>query len=350
MEKIQTKKRQKGAALVIVMSLLAGGLIAGVSGMNSSILDSRLASNYNAVSKAQANAESLVSIILEDDDAYFDVNNLEDCEQITQSYSELRMGMVLLNPIVREGREGGVVACAESSANNRKFLVEGYVGSEDNPEAYHVLRLSIEQVPENNLLSNNAILAGGPVSQSGNSTVEGDFEQNVGVLGVPDPRDEHPSDSSRTGYIKSIRDRAIAEDPSVLNTCDISNVGDLRVPQTEYVYCASSFPGGDFDDEIDGLVIIAESGMSGLNIQGNVEASFVSGGTISFQGFGNNNLTGIVWAAGSVSFSGRSNIIGGVYSGGAISFSGRSYVGSNSGVSLGDGSGGKKYRWVDALN
>ncbi|XKF14374.1 pilus assembly PilX N-terminal domain-containing protein [Halomonas sp. BLK-85] len=61
MEKVQPKERQKGVALVLVMSLLAGGMIVGVSGMNASYIDERLAGNYRATSKAFTGAENAVS-------------------------------------------------------------------------------------------------------------------------------------------------------------------------------------------------------------------------------------------------------------------------------------------------
>ncbi|WP_181872867.1 pilus assembly PilX family protein [Billgrantia montanilacus] len=50
-------KRQRGAALVVVLSLLTMSLMLGLSGMQSSILDERLAGNYKATTEAQMNAE-----------------------------------------------------------------------------------------------------------------------------------------------------------------------------------------------------------------------------------------------------------------------------------------------------
>ncbi|AJY49407.1 pilus assembly PilX family protein [Halomonas sp. KO116] len=45
-------KRQKGAALVIVMALLSGALMLGMSGMQSALIDERLAGNYRASTQA----------------------------------------------------------------------------------------------------------------------------------------------------------------------------------------------------------------------------------------------------------------------------------------------------------
>ncbi|HAA45213.1 MAG: hypothetical protein XD36_2464 [Halomonas sp. 54_146] len=55
------KDKQQGAALVIVMALLSGALMIGISGMNSALIDERLAGNYRAVALAQMNAERAVS-------------------------------------------------------------------------------------------------------------------------------------------------------------------------------------------------------------------------------------------------------------------------------------------------
>lgn len=58
--------RQKGAALVIVMALLAGALLLGVAGMQSAIINEHLAGNYRIVAQANMNAESAYSKIVEE--------------------------------------------------------------------------------------------------------------------------------------------------------------------------------------------------------------------------------------------------------------------------------------------
>lgn len=54
-------QRQRGAALIVVLALLAGALIVGVSGLQSSLIDERLAGNYRASAQAQMNAEEAVA-------------------------------------------------------------------------------------------------------------------------------------------------------------------------------------------------------------------------------------------------------------------------------------------------
>lgn len=50
-------EKQGGAALVVVMAVLAMSLMLGLSGMQSSLIDERLAGNYKALSEAQLGAE-----------------------------------------------------------------------------------------------------------------------------------------------------------------------------------------------------------------------------------------------------------------------------------------------------
>ncbi|WP_336269090.1 pilus assembly PilX family protein [Vreelandella arctica] len=68
-------KNQQGAALVIVMALLSGALMIGISGMNSALIDERLAGNYRAVALAQMNAERAAS---EADTHFNDENDWKD--------------------------------------------------------------------------------------------------------------------------------------------------------------------------------------------------------------------------------------------------------------------------------
>ncbi|MWJ29036.1 hypothetical protein GPM19_12645 [Halomonas sp. ZH2S] len=56
-------KKQQGAALIIVLALLAGSLMLGLSGMNSALIDERLAGNYRAASLAQMAAEDMAGYI-----------------------------------------------------------------------------------------------------------------------------------------------------------------------------------------------------------------------------------------------------------------------------------------------
>lgn len=62
-------KQQQGAALVIVMALLSGALMLGMSGMQSAIIDERLAGNYRASVQAQMTAENTSSALVDQQNA-----------------------------------------------------------------------------------------------------------------------------------------------------------------------------------------------------------------------------------------------------------------------------------------
>jgi hypothetical protein len=80
-------KRQQGAALVIVMALLSGAMILGLSGMQTALVDERLAGNYRASVQAQMTAENTLSSLVEPDnktrrDAY--LNDLLNSDDFTE--------------------------------------------------------------------------------------------------------------------------------------------------------------------------------------------------------------------------------------------------------------------------
>tara|TARA_B100000678_G_scaffold230757_1_gene199275 strand:- start:1974 stop:3575 length:1602 start_codon:yes stop_codon:yes gene_type:complete len=56
--------QQKGAALIVVLSMLTASLMLGLSSMQSSLIDERLAGNYKSASQAQMNAEKAVAELL----------------------------------------------------------------------------------------------------------------------------------------------------------------------------------------------------------------------------------------------------------------------------------------------
>ncbi len=55
-------KRQQGVVLVVVLSLLTVSLMVGLSSMQSSQIDERLAGNYKAATEAQMAAEEAASL------------------------------------------------------------------------------------------------------------------------------------------------------------------------------------------------------------------------------------------------------------------------------------------------
>ncbi|MEA2120277.1 hypothetical protein [Halovibrio sp. HP20-50] len=82
-------KQQQGAALAIVMALLAGALMLGMSGLQSALIDERLAGNYRASTQARMNAEIAAASALEDDDLVFITSDLKLNDLQTMGWNEL---------------------------------------------------------------------------------------------------------------------------------------------------------------------------------------------------------------------------------------------------------------------
>tara|TARA_R110001606_G_scaffold269193_2_gene417836 strand:+ start:1092 stop:1523 length:432 start_codon:yes stop_codon:yes gene_type:complete len=72
--------RQNGAALVIVMALLAGAMLLGIAGAQSAIINEHLAGNYRIVAQANMNAESAYSKAVEE--------NIETINWGSESYDQ----------------------------------------------------------------------------------------------------------------------------------------------------------------------------------------------------------------------------------------------------------------------
>ena len=79
-------KHQQGAALVIVMALLSGALMLGMSGMQSALIDERLAGNYRAVILAQMAAETGGSE-RGDEGSFNSESSLDTCQNVAENYS-----------------------------------------------------------------------------------------------------------------------------------------------------------------------------------------------------------------------------------------------------------------------
>src|SRR5690554_1710627 len=76
-------KKQSGAALIVVLSLLTISLMVGLSSIQSSQIDERLAGNYRAKSQAQMGAEQAASLgleLLRADSEWLSVSELDDLD------------------------------------------------------------------------------------------------------------------------------------------------------------------------------------------------------------------------------------------------------------------------------
>lgn len=342
--------KQQGAALVIVMALLAGAMTLGLSGMQTALVDERLAGNYRAATQAQMNAEKIASELLNDVGEFYDSSDAIDCAKFKDAYPADRsyQGFAQIGSLEESGR---FVSC-EGVTNERLFLIEGVVGDIENPLARHILTVGqIEpeggggEVPLPEQLSGYALMAGGAVDGiTPSSDVDGRYADNLGPQQVPDPRGEHSSDESRTGFIASVRSKALNGDSDTVEACNTQGVQSAKSSKTKYVYCSLGFT-GNIDSTLDGLTVVSETSISNLNVKENAKVSLVSGDSISLKGFGNNQIRGALWAAGSISLKGRSNVVGGIYANGAVDFSGKTSLEGDD-ESLSNASGGSQPSYV----
>lgn len=75
-------KRQGGAALIVVLSVLVMSMMLGLSGMQSSLVDERLAGNYKASAEAQMGAERAASQGLDDVDSETVFEAVDDVDDV----------------------------------------------------------------------------------------------------------------------------------------------------------------------------------------------------------------------------------------------------------------------------
>ncbi|WP_336274943.1 DUF7305 domain-containing protein [Vreelandella indica] len=102
-------KQQQGAALVIVMALLLGALMLGVSGMQSALIDERLAGNYRAATQAQMTAENTLSALVDPENAArrnYHLNDLFDDDEFAAVGDIERLRGRELEALLREGALG----------------------------------------------------------------------------------------------------------------------------------------------------------------------------------------------------------------------------------------------------
>ncbi|WP_136248735.1 pilus assembly PilX family protein [Halomonas borealis] len=321
------RRRQQGAALVVVLSLLTMSLMLGVTSMQSSMIDERLAGNYRAQSEAQMAAEYGGSAEFPGSASHGKGVSCADAAE----YPNANVGLEEWGDERSAGAEGVYyrsLTCTNSEGRDVQLFM-GYVRPGDVIIAHRFLMVGEGAedeagVPFPDGIFDYAILSGGPYTMNPASSVSGESKMNAGTHNVPDPRSRHPADPTRTGFIDEVKAKLASGDGAVVESCDSS----FSRGAASIVFCDGVFE-GDVDSRLDGMTVVADGslgGKKGLKVKGDVAASFVSSGEIRFKGFGNKEISGLIWASGSISLSGRSNISGSIVSNGAIAFNGRTEV------------------------
>ncbi|EHA14359.1 hypothetical protein [Halomonas sp. HAL1] len=113
---------QQGAALVVVMALLSGSLMLGMSGMQSALIDEQLAGNYRASVQAKMNSDSMMSEFRKNESQSLldEIYNTE-CENNASCYEEYERN--ILDSL--EGIEGlgSIVKAVKVEKNNDEIII-----------------------------------------------------------------------------------------------------------------------------------------------------------------------------------------------------------------------------------
>lgn len=236
--------KQKGAALVVVLALLAGAMIVGVSGMQGSLINERLAGNYRASVLAQMAAESGAA------KAYFadmkKAPRVGPCEKFREKVidkkarsssdyfslpkkNKISLGYYAFNCVDNEKERKVVVGQVKSQSMDKNNINEYVVSfaytvrvpSDDNAD------ITVVSGEEGVELEGSAKVVGniktlGEVELDGNSSVEGNVESGD-EDGV-----ELEGSSSISGNVKTPGNVEISGGSKVGG--EIEAGGDIEVP------------------------------------------------------------------------------------------------------------------------
>lgn len=317
--------------MIVVLILLASGTLIGVSAVNLSVSDSTLAGNFNAVIEAQQAAENAASQALEDDDL---TAANQACSEIAQAPDATAAWTEVLTLASMDGQgytlSASVLEC-ESDGFTKK-LSRGQVRAAGAGVAEHFILFSMGaggpfdinngldgalSQDDLDIFRDTSILAGGPETRHGNSTIKGpEVRANQGLSKVPDP-------GSVIDYLETIKNG-----PRVVESCDTDIT---TTEQTRIVYCDGDFSAKTLEGNMDGLYLVTRGSLNGqngkgVNLKGDIETFLIAGGAINVKGIGGNRITGGIWAGGSLSMSGGPDICGPVLTRGALTFNGASSV------------------------
>lgn len=243
--------KQQGAALIIVLALLSGALMIGLSGMNSALVNERLAGNYRASVSAQMVAENGASR-LEENDLGTSVGN---CEELVGDYSSIDESQWNAMEIPNLGDESSAryLTC-EDSQGHELLLVQG----------------SIQQASAVSFIA-----------------------RGFGDESAP----PFLSEADVDGFFDWLMDNSA--DLSVEENCNVSSYTHGGV-----YYCDSAFS-EDLDESLNGVTLIY-TGDFNSNVKGDVdELTLITPGEITFKGVGKKDgIKGSVWSGGDMTLNG----------------------------------------------
>lgn len=360
---------QKGAALIVVLSLLTISLMVGLSSMQSSQIDERLAGNYKAASQAQMAAEEAASAGwayltgLSVNDLLglqlFEGSSREELEDV--GWDAFMMIDDKVSGDVCSGDKDCRYLLWEDEVSGQKYIIaKGTVAPGGEPVALsETVFAQIEFGPKSSF--KRGLLSSDKIRVTGNSTIVGDVHSNGTVdisitnsqfeendegeeaqvwslsdgddfkveVPLPGPRPSDDNMSSCDGSddpsycYETFEDNAISEyasrDGAILS-CSV-NIDDLD--DEDVVYCDGDLVvgGGSVENREVTLVSTGNVTMNGATSssppdEAEIGLYVISGGNIEFNGSTDNY--GVFWAAGSVRQNGNSSLFGSIVSGNVI--------------------------------
>lgn len=293
-------KNQQGAALVIVMALLSGALLIGISGMNSALIDERLAGNYRSTALSQMNAERAASEAgikfndpspwngspndeLSSETSWKDAIKSKSYEELSEDYKE---GMV----------SQGVCGIGEESYNNCLYFPVYIDNPPAGPERYAVAIGAVENEEGRNVALSEPIFlrygysdqtaiddfleglknSGGVITtfeevsfkSSGNAKAEGWEELIVNI----DSNELFEDDESFLNFVEELKLAPSVNYFSSLSSKDLSDYNNSIVVVEE------DFSWNGNNDFTGVLILLGKGGGNGSGF------SYKGGGSGSFKG------------------------------------------------------------------
>ncbi|MCL7929667.1 pilus assembly PilX N-terminal domain-containing protein [Halomonas llamarensis] len=312
--------KQQGAALVIVLALLAGSLMIGVSGMNSALIDERLAGNYRAAALAQMAAEKGGSDRREADN--FNSSEYSDsCLDLVDSYNldNFEDGDEVNSEIYKNFSVRYDYRGCDYNGNNADFVVGQVRESDGNLVAEYPLVVGqasgggsspvYENLP--NGLFDYSLLIGGALAINGGANIPGTVrvggnysgnknQDEIGAI-IKNDNNDIINDygpgglNPGSGFIEKIR-----------NTLGYEENGSQCLDNVEYniKYCYGDAILNLEDIEGKQVVVEGEVSINGKT-DGEKNTVIISGGNADFGGMGGDRFKGFVWSGGSLVFKGQ---------------------------------------------
>ncbi|MFW3615072.1 pilus assembly PilX family protein [Billgrantia antri] len=350
-------KQQRGAALVVVLSMLAGSLMLGLSGIQSSLVDERLAGNYKAAAEAQMGAEQAISAGWGANGSAVRAANFDATRTLSEVEAYSWSQFTSLSDVSVNACSGNIVCHYYMLRDGSDYYIVGMgavVGEGNLAAVSQPAAARVEFTPGPNPAFTNGLLSADYILVTGQSTVMGNVHSNGTVdislqsgseatvtdgsdrmVEVPLPGsrpegedisgcEENPEPHCYKSYDPTVFDE-YRERESAINTCSIDldtlNDGDT-------VFCDGDLDvqGGAINNERVTLVATGNVTMNGATSSSGAESEIglfvIAGQDIEFNG--NSDNFGVFWAGGYVRQNGNSSLYGAIVAG--------TYIRSNGGI------------------